>query len=455
MSLSEALHARHDAGQPIRVGIIGAGKFGSMFLAQARTTVGVALVAVADLDPERAKSSLRRTGWQAWRASEPTSASDVAAGEPWVTDDSMALIRSAAVDVVLEVTGSPAAGVAHALACIEHGKHVVMVNVEADALVGARLSALARSAGVGYSMAYGDQPALICELVDWARTTGFEVVGAGKGTKYLPAYHASTPETVWELYGFSEEQVAKGDYNAKVFNSFLDGTKSSIEMAAVANATGLNAPETGLSFPPASTDELASVVIPRADGGVLERPGSVEVVSSLRRDGSEIASHLRWGVFVTFTSESPYTRKCFPEYGVPTDPSGRYAALYRPYHFIGLELGVSVASLVLRGEVTGQPRTFAADAAAVAKSDLRAGRHLDGEGGSTVYGICVPAARSLEEQLLPIGLSDGVVLVDDVPAGQPVRWTDVAFDAEDPTVAQRRLMESEHLATVGDMTTAH
>jgi predicted homoserine dehydrogenase-like protein len=303
-------------------------------------------------------------------------------------------------------------------------------------------------------MAYGDQPALICELVDWARTTGFDVVGAGKGTKYLPAYHASTPETVWDFYGFSEEQVAHGDFNAKIFNSFLDGTKSSIEMAAVANATGLGVPATGLAFPPASVDELPSVVIPRADGGVLERPGTVEVVSSLRRDGSEIAAHLRWGVYVTFTSDNAYTLKCLPEYGVTTDPSGRYAALYRPYHFIGLELGMSVASLLVRGEPTGQPRSFSADAVAVAKSDLRAGQRLDGEGGATVHGICVPASRSLAEGLLPIGLSGGVVLVADVRAGRPVRWIDVAFDADDPTVAERRRMEGEHRSAVGEITTA-
>jgi predicted homoserine dehydrogenase-like protein len=159
-------------------------------------------------------------------------------------------------------------------------------------------------------------------------------------------------------------------------------------------------------------------------------------------------------VYVTFTSDNPYTLGCFPEYGVTTDRSGRYAALYRPYHFIGLELGMSVASLVVRGEPTGQPRSFSADAVAVAKSDLRAGRPLDGEGGSTVHGICVPASRSLDEGLLPIGLSDGVVLVTDVPAGHLLRWTDVAYDADDLTVVERRRMEADHCSTVGDITTA-
>ena len=212
----------------------------------------------------------------------------------------MAVIESGAVEVIIDATGDPIAGVRHALASSANGLHVIMVNVEADVLAGPLLAARARDAGTVYSLAYGDQPALIAEQVDWARTTGFEVVCAGKGTKYLPEYHRSTPDTVWDYYGLTPQQAHAAGMNSKMFNSFLDGTKSAIEMAAVANATGLKAPVAGLSFPPCSTHELAQRLKPKSDGGLLEDSGMVEVISSIARDGSAIENDLRWGVYVTF-----------------------------------------------------------------------------------------------------------------------------------------------------------
>lgn len=168
-----------------------------------------------------------------------------------------------------------------------------MVNVEADALAGPLLAAQSRSAGIVYSLAYGDQPALICEMVDWARASGFEVIAAGKGTRYLPGYHDSTPEAVWQHYGLTPEQARAGGLNAQMFNSFLDGTKSGIEMAAVANATGLTPPRAGLALPPCTVDELPTILRPRADGGVLDGKGMVEVISSLSRDGERLPRDLR------------------------------------------------------------------------------------------------------------------------------------------------------------------
>ena len=252
MNLHRMLGERASAGRPLRVALIGAGKFGSMYLAQAKHTPGIHLVAVADLAPDRAKASLARVGWPAERYAARTIAEAGRGGTTCVTDDTAAVIASPDVEIVIDATGSPAAGIRHALACCRHGKHVVMVNVEADALAGPLLARRAREAGIVYSLAYGDQPALICEMVDWCRTAGFEVIAAGKGTKYLPEYHASTPATVWPYYGFTPEVVAAGDFNAQMFNSFLDGTKSALEMAAVSNATGLMAPD-GLGFSPVVT----------------------------------------------------------------------------------------------------------------------------------------------------------------------------------------------------------
>lgn len=318
---------------------------------------------------------------------------------------------------------------------------MVMVNVEADALLGPLLACRAEEAGVVYSLAYGDQPAIICELVDWARTAGFEVVCAGKGTKYLPEYHSSTPDTVWDHYGFIAEEVEKGGLNPKMFNSFIDGTKSAIEMAAVANATGLAPAPEGLGFPPAGADDLAHVCRPVREGGSLHHSGTVEVVSSLQRDGRPVERDLRWGVFVTFEATNDYAARCFSEYGLTTDESGRYATMYRPFHLIGLELGVSVATASLRGHATVAPTGFFADVVAVAKRNLEAGERLDGEGGYTVYGRLAPAKDSLEKAALPIGFAHGVRLRSAVAEGEVVRWSDVDIEEGSEPVRLRREME--------------
>ena len=443
------LMERARAGKPVRVGLIGAGKFGAMFLSQALRTPGLHVAGVADLDLNRIRGAFAGIAAEAGRTRAKSVGEALASGQSFITDDALALIAADGLDAIVEATGNPAAGIAHSLACFRRQRHVVMVNVEADALAGPLLARRAAEAGVLYSLAYGDQPALIAELVDWARVIGFEVVCAGKGTKHLPAYHRSTPETVWHHYGFTPAQVAAGGFNARMFNSFLDGTKSAIEMAAVANATGLDAPEDGLAFPPCSVDELPTVLRPAADGGALRGSGTVEVVSSLERDGRPLARDLRWGVFVTFKAPSDYVRRCFSEYGIRTDPSGRYGALYRPYHFIGLELGVSIANIALRGETTGTAQDFRADVAAVAKRDLKAGEILDGEGGYSVYGKLLPARASLQGSALPIGLAHGLRLVKSVPAGEIVRWEDCAIDENSLAVRVRREMESMFRPALG------
>jgi predicted homoserine dehydrogenase-like protein len=413
-----------------------------MFLSQAPLTRGLHVVGIADLDINRAHQAVRRVGWPAERTEAKSFPDALGAGKTFLTEDSEALIAAEGLDVIIEATGNPAAGIQHALGCFRHKRHIVMVNVEADALAGPLLARRAAEAGVLYSFAYGDQPALIAELVDWARTAGFEVVCAGKGTKYLPAYHSSTPETVWRHYGFTEAQVAAGDFNARMFNSFLDGTKSAIEMAAVANATDLDIADGGLAFPPCGVDDLPSLLRPSADGGVLPKSGIVEVVSSLERDGRPVFRDLRWGVYVTFKAPSEYVRRCFAECGLRTDASGWYSAMYKPYHLIGLELGLSVASIMTRGEPTGATRGFRGDVAAVAKRDLAAGQILDGEGGHTVYGKLTPARASLALRALPIGLSDGARLTAPVAAGQIVRWEDCVVDTTSPAVSLRREMEA-------------
>src|SRR3954454_7200866 len=430
MNLHHLLNVRRAAGKPVRVALIGAGKFGSMFLSQVPHTPGLEIPVIVDLDPQRAREACRTVGWDAERVATTT----------FTADGTKAEVGN--IEVVVEATGNPAVGIRHARAAIAAGKHVVMVNVEADVLAGPLLAEEARKAGVVHSLAYGDQPALTAEIVDWARATGFRVVAAGKGTKYLPAYHDVTPEGVWAHYGLTAGEAQSAGMNPQMFNSFLDGTKSAIEMAAIANATGLDVPSDGLKFPSCGVDDLPHVMRPREAGGVLEKSGLAEVVSSLERDGRPVFRDLRWGVYVVLEAPNDYAADCFKQYGLKTDASGRYAAMYKPYHLIGLELNISILSAALRREPTGQPQGFFGDAVAVAKRDLRAGEMLDGEGGYTVWGKLVPAAASLKAGALPIGLAHRVKLRHDVAHGAMLRWSDVEFDAGNETVKIRKAMEA-------------
>jgi predicted homoserine dehydrogenase-like protein len=431
MNLFYLLKARHAAGKPVRVALIGAGKFGSMFLSQVPHTPGLEVPLIVDLDPERAREACRTVGWDQAKIAATLFTADAARA------------TAADIEVIVEATGNPAVGIRHARAAIAAGKHIVMVSVEADVLAGPLLADEARKAGVVYSLAYGDQPALTAEMVDWARATGFRVVAAGKGTKYLPAYHDVTPAGVWGHYGLSADEAQSAGMNPQMFNSFLDGTKSAIEMAAIANATGLEVPSGGLLFPPCGVDDLPHIMRPRDHGGVLERSGVVEVASSLERDGRAVFRDLRWGVYVVLEAPNDYAADCFRQYGLRTDASGRYAAMYKPYHLIGLELNISILSAALRGEPTGQPHDFRGDVASVAKRDLRAGEMLDGEGGYTVWGKLMPAAASLAAGALPIGLAHRVKLKNDVAHGTAVRWSDVEVDADNETIRTRRAMEAK------------
>src|SRR6266513_1844197 len=448
MSLYAGLQKRAADGRPLRVGLIGAGKFGAMYLAQVPKTPGVHLAAIADLSPANAAVNLQRVGWAPERFAAQSLDHALRSGTTHVGDDWQALVRHPAIDIVVECTGNPIAAVEHCLEAFRQRKNVVNVTVEADAFCGPLLARKAAEAGIVYSLAFGDQPALICDLVDWARAAGFGVVAAGRGHKWLPHFSQSTPETVWGHYGLTPEQARTGGLNAKMFNSFLDGSKPSIESTAVCNATGLTPAPEGLLYPPGSVDEIPSLMRPRQEGGVLHHKGQVEVISSLRRDAAEIPYDIRFGVFVVFEGESEYIRRCFMEYGVKTDPSGRYACMYKRWHLIGLEVGISVASVGLRGEPTGCPTGWRADAVAVAKKNLLAAEILDGEGGYTVVGRLMPAAASLAQGCLPLGLAHGWKLLRPVAAGQPLRWSDVAIDASSSAVRARREMEQAFGAPV-------
>jgi predicted homoserine dehydrogenase-like protein len=444
MSLYGLLKKRHAINRPVRIGVIGAGTFSSAFLNQARRVLGMQVVSVADLDTEKARRACVAAGWPEATVGVGHSVSSIndgaALGKVMVTDNTDHLIK-ADLDVMVEATGVTEAGTYHAWTALEAGKHVVMANVETDVLLGPLLKKKADEKGLVYSMAYGDQPGIICEMVDWARTIGLEVVCAGKGTRYQPEYRYSTPETVWKYFGFTEEQVVTGNYNAQMYNSFLDSTKSAIEMCALCNATGLIPQKGGLQFPPVGPEDLPNVLKPKTEGGILEHSGTVEIVTSEKRDGTPIRNHLRWGVYIVFKARTPLVRRFLTMHDFLRDASGEYGAVYRPFHLIGLELGMSVASAALRGEATGSADGFMADVATVAKKALEPGDVLDGEGGYTVLGRLVRADESLSKKYLPLGLSRAGRMIKSVTKDSFVTYDDVELDESTLAFKVRKTLE--------------
>ncbi len=445
MSLFQQLQRRMEEDRPIRVGLIGAGKFGSMFLSQAIRIPGIHIAGIADLSPESARSNLEHIGWPLDRFAAASLGEALRTGRTYIGDDPSQLLASPQIDIIVECTGNPVGAIEHLLATFDAGKHAISATVEADAICGAALAARARANDVIYSMAFGDQPAMVCDLVDWARTCGFTVAAAGRGHKWLPEYRFSTPDTVWDHWGLTRKQAEAGRLNPKMFNSFLDGTKPAIESAAIANACALDVPPGGLQYPPGSIEDIPSLMRPRSSGGVLEKSGMVEVISSLRPDGSEIANDIRMGVWVCIEAASDYQRQCFAEYKVHTDDTGNYFCLYKRWHLIGLELGMSVANVGIRGESTGTATQFRADVVSVAKRNLKAGEMLDGEGGHTVAGQLRPASMSVPMRALPLGLTANVKLLRDVAADTILTYDDVSLDKDLTAVRIRIDLEADFL----------
>lgn len=432
MFLEKKINELIDNKKTVNVTLIGAGKFGSMFLSQAPYTKGLNVFTICDLNIDKAKKACREVGWNEDQINNII-----------FTEDFEKAINNDEVDVVVEATGHPSSGIKHARTCFKYGKHVIMVNVEADVLAGPSLSAEADSAEVVFSMAYGDQPSLTLEIIEWARASGFKVTAAGKGTKYMPEYHYSTPKTVWDHYGLTSDEAEKAGMNSKMFNSFLDGTKSSLEMSAIANASGLNVPNNGLLFPPCSMDDLASLLKEKNKGGILEKNEQVEVVSSLERDGRPVFKDLRWGVYAVLQAPNDYAASCFKQYGMNTDQSGEFSAMYKPFHLIGMELNTSIFSAALLKLPTGQTKYFKGDVVSVSKRNLKKGEKLDGEGGFTVWGKLIPASTSLNLQALPIGLANDMYLNNDIDKDKILTWNDVEFDTNNEIIRYRHQMENK------------
>ena len=400
----------------INIAFIGCGKFISMFLSQYNQLKKIKIDTIVDLDIERAKSNCIKSGLKKETVEKINFV------------NSLDSILNRNIEIFIEATGNPIAGTQHAYKVIQSKKNIIMVNVEADVLCGKYLSDLAKENNVIYSMAYGDQPSLILEQIEWARLNGFFVTCAGKGTKYHPSFEYSTPENVWNNYGMTAGEAKNAGMNPKMFNSFVTGDKSSIEMAAVANASGLKCPKNGLTYPPVGVYDIANKLIPKDNGGLIDHEGQVEVISSIDRNKIQIENDLRWGVYIVIKAQNNYVKDCFKEYGMVTDNSGEYSAIWRPYHYVGLELAQSIYSIALDKKSTGHTKFFNADVVSIAKKDLSSGEILDGEGGFTSRGRLVTSRNSVNSNFLPLGLSDGAKIKKSIKKDEFIKIDDVEID---------------------------
>ena len=412
--------------EPIRIAFIGCGKFVSMFLAQYNHLDKIQIDSIVDLNIDRAKKNCINSGLNSSSIDEINFTNSL--------DD----ILDRNIEIFIEATGNPIVGTVHAVKIIKNKKNLILVNVEADITCGKYLSDLAKENNVICSMAYGDQPSLILEQIEWARLNGFSVVCAGKGTKYHPTFEYSTPDTVWDYYGLTKERAEiESGMNPKMFNSFLCGDKSAIEMCAVSNAANLKCPENGLTFPPIGVYDIAKKMIPKSDGGLLDFEGQVEVISSIDFDKKDIANDLRWGVYIVIKAQNEYVKNCFKDYGMVTDTSGNYSAIWRPYHYIGLELAQSIYSIALDNRATGFTKNYNADVASYAKKDLKKGDKLDGEGGFCARGRLVTSEKSKREKILPLGLTDNAILIRDINKDDVIKLDDVDLDLPEDIVKAR------------------
>lgn len=427
MSLNTLMAARVARNRPVRVGLFGTGTFATLFLAQARHLPAVHVAAIADPDLEHAHTALALASWPPARAVARDLAQALDSGATLVTDDPGRLTATPGLEVMVVAGDAPIAAITQAVAALAAGLHVVMACGAADALVGPALAARAAQAGLIYSLAQGDQPALICDLVDWARACGLEVAAAGRGVRWRPGFERIPPDNVWSHLGLDGESARARGLGAARATASLDGTRAALDLAQVANATGLSAPARGLRFPPCGTQDLAHIFHPTWDGGRLSDMGQVEAASSLEPDGRAVIGDLRHGVFITFTTPSHHASLAFAELGLPTDGTGRYGARWRPHRLAGLELALSPLSVALRGEPTGCPQGWHADVAATAKRDLARGDILDGIGGACLSGTLMPASTLAAARILPIALTDGATLRRPVAAGQMLSADDVVL----------------------------
>ena len=422
MSYRQRLAERQAAtGRPVRVGLAGAGQMGTGLVAQVERMTGMEVAAIADVAPDRATAAFGRAGVaDVLAGDDPGKLTEAIHSGRRVAVHDARMLSALPVDVIVEATGIPEVGAEVAFGALLAGKDVVLLNVECDITVGYLLATMARRSGAVYTVARGDEPTETKRLVDYARDLSFDVVCAGKG-KNNPMDPTATPRSL-------AAQAAAKHMNPKMLCSFVDGSKAMIEMAALANATGLEVSRRGMYGPRTTVPELASVFRPQSEGGVLDRAGVVDYCTG------PVAP----GVFVTVRTPDPTVAA---ELSYLQMGPGPYFALYRPYHLASIEAPLSVAEAVLDRTASLQPEAWMAEVCAAAKRPLRAGETIDGIGGTTVYGMIEQAHVAAAQGLVPMGLLSGARVVRDVPQGAVLTAADVEVDGTSTLALLRRLQD--------------
>lgn len=445
---STQLAQRAAENNPIRVGIIGAGKFGAGLVAQLSQMQGMVASAIADINLKHAIDAYTVSNIPPDAISYIRNVNEmndaIRSGKRVVTEDGMHIIQSDLIDVVVEATGIPEVGARMAYHTLMHKKHLVMVNVETDVTIGPFLRRLADNAGVVYTLVDGDQPGVTMNMVEWAKTLGFEIVAAGRGTIFYNDDRAGIPDTVPQRFGFSQELIERRTINFKMFNSFRDGSKAQIEMTSLANMAGLPPDVRGMHEPSVNISDIAQVFSSKEEGGILSRHGVVELANSIDTDGKTMLDNpLRMGVFVVIRTDHPFTQEDLASYNLHPGGDGKNYLLYRPYHLVAVEAPISIAKAVLYGAPTGTPLpTPVADIITVAKRNLKAGERLDGSGGYTVNGLIERAEVAWAKNLLPLGLSDNTILKCDVSQGEAISYDMVELDESSFVLKLRRLQDT-------------
>ncbi|MGB3414507.1 MAG: SAF domain-containing protein [Microbacteriaceae bacterium] len=411
-----------DTGKPIRVGVVGAGQMGRGLIAQIHNTQGMTVSVVADIETQRAVDALKNAGVTEILSDQDfdSNSKAILAGKSVVLNNGTK-IPELPVDIVLEVSGVPDVAAEVALASLLKGKHVALMTVEADVTVGWILAQIAESGNAVYTVCRGDEPVEALKLFEYAQDIGLEVIVAGKG-KNNPLREDATPESL------TEEALSKG-MNPKMLCSFVDGTKTMVEMAALANATGLAIDVPGMHGAAINLDELDTKLRPVSDGGIITQSGVVEYVTG------DVAP----GVFVIVKANNPVVHE---ELDYLKLGHGPFYKLYRPYHLASIEATLSISEAVLDDRASLKPVAWTAEVVTKAKRDLKAGESIDGIGGSTVFGYTVSASDAREARQLPIGIARGAKIVRDIAKGEVIGYDDVELDDRKTIIALRKLQDA-------------
>ncbi|RCW47357.1 putative homoserine dehydrogenase-like protein [Halanaerobium sp. MA284_MarDTE_T2] len=428
MRLYNELKKRESMGNKIKVALVGAGQMGTDIVSMASSMPGLDIAVVVDINLENAQTAYKLSGLNGNQIRESSSKTEiedlVMQDKAVITSDSNIVTEVDNIDVVIDATGVPEVGAEVGLNSIMNGKDIVMMNVEADVVIGPILNKMAKRAGVTYTGAAGDEPAAIMEIYDYAKSMGLEVVAAGKG-KNNPLQLDANPDTV-------RETAEKKGTTPRMLATFVDGTKTMVEMAAVSNATGLVPDVVGMHGPTTNVEDLPQKFSLKEQGGILNSKGVVDY--SL--------GNVAPGVFVIVTSDNQRVKDSFAYSKMGSGPN---YLLYRPYHLVSLETPISAARAVIKGEAAIAPEFgLVSETITVAKKDLKTGETLDGIGGFTVHGSIEKAETAREKNLLPLGLTHGAVMKTDVKKGDLLTYDDVEIK-KDSIIYQLRMIQDKML----------